>query len=55
MTEKEKKEFKEFFYWSVPENVMEWMEKKKKEWQEMAVAEYRLKREVETKFYGDGL
>lgn len=34
---------------------LEYIEQKKKEWQELAVAEYRLKKEVVTKFYGSGL
>ncbi len=37
------------------EKAIKWVEQKKKEWQEIAVAEYRLKREIETKFYEDGL
>lgn len=32
-----------------------WVESKKKEWQELAVAEYKLKKEMETKFFQDSI
>ena len=37
------------------DDLLQWVSQKKKEWQELAVAEYKLKKEVETKFYGNGL
>lgn len=37
------------------DQMIDWVEKMKELWQEMAVAEYKLKKEMETKFYGSGL
>jgi hypothetical protein len=36
-------------------DIRKWVEQKKKQWMELAVAEYKLKKEMETKFYGSGL
>lgn len=70
LTQKEKEELEDIFGISIysteylPHETFEdlfkrklttWLEQKKKEWQELAVAEYRLKKEIETKFYGSGL
>ena len=34
------------------DQMIDWVEKMKELWQEIAVAEYKLKKEMETKFYG---
>jgi hypothetical protein len=34
--------------------IVQYLEQKKKQWMELAVAEYKLKKEMETKFYTSG-
>jgi hypothetical protein len=53
MTDKETKELEKFFE-TQPLKVRRLIYKWLKQQKELAVAEYRLKKEMETKFYGSG-
>ena len=69
LTKEEKKEIEDIFNISIysteyyphetfsdlfERKLTEWLEQKKKQWMELAVAEYKLKKEMETKFYTSG-